>query len=137
MSTLTASPTSDAPSHALSPHDVAARFDVDPRTGLSTAEAGHRLSHHGPNRLAEASRRPGWLRFLDQFRDVLISILLIAAVVSFVVSGELKTPIVVLVVVLLNAIIAVQWLVSIAVASSVLWLEEIRKIFIRRTNSLN
>ena len=105
MSTLTASPTSDAPSHALSPHDVAARFDVDPRTGLSTAEAGHRLSHHGPNRLAEASRRPGWLRFLDQFRDVLISILLIAAVVSFVVSGELKTPIVVLVVVFLNAII--------------------------------
>ncbi|MFM7490047.1 MAG: cation transporting ATPase C-terminal domain-containing protein [Actinomycetota bacterium] len=36
-----------------------------------------------------------------------------------------------------TSISAVQWLVSIAVASSVLWLEEIRKIFIRQTNKLN
>jgi len=105
MSTLTSPQSTDAPAHSLSSDDVASRLGVDPRAGLSTSEAGERLSQHGPNRLAEASRRPGWLRFLDQFRDVLISILLIAAVVSFVVSGELKTPIVVLVVVFLNAII--------------------------------
>ncbi|MEY4362351.1 MAG: hypothetical protein RL391_1657, partial [Actinomycetota bacterium] len=74
-------------------------------TGLTYTAAADRLASHGRNELAEAARRPAWLRFLDQFRDVLIGILLVAAVVSFVVSGELKTPIVVLAVVLLNAVI--------------------------------
>jgi Ca2+-transporting ATPase len=59
----------------------------------------------GPNRLAEAERVPGWRRFVEQFRDLLILILIAAAVVSFAASGELKTPVIVLVVVLFNAVI--------------------------------
>ena len=94
-----------APHHTLAPTDVAALLEVDTSSGLSPTAASTRLAEVGPNKLAETKRRPGILRFLDQFRDVLIIILLVAAVVSFVVSGELKTPIVVLVVVLLNAII--------------------------------
>jgi len=74
-------------------------------SGLSSNQVAERLSTHGPNRLAESKRRPAFLRFADQFRDLLIMILLAAAVVSFAVSGELKTPIVVLVVVLANAVI--------------------------------
>lgn len=91
--------------HGRPPLDVARDLDVDPSIGLTSSSASQRLAEHGPNRLAEAKRRPGVLRFLDQFRDLLILILLGAAAVSFVVSGELKTPIVVLTVVLLNAVI--------------------------------
>lgn len=93
------------PAHAHATEAVAQALDVNPAIGLSAATAQRRLAEHGPNRLAEGKRRPGVLRFLDQFRDLLILILLGAAAVSFIVSGELKTPLVVLTVVVLNAVI--------------------------------
>ena len=91
--------------HTQSPDDVAHALTTTIAEGLPVSEASARLDSHGRNELAEAARRPAFLRFLDQFRDVLILILLLAAVVSFAVSGELKTPVVVLAVVLLNAVI--------------------------------
>jgi Ca2+-transporting ATPase len=93
------------PAHVLSFAEVAASLDVDLSQGLSSSEVDTRRAQFGPNQLAESKRRPALLRFLDQFRDVLILILLGAAVLSYVVSRELKTPLVVLVVVLLNSII--------------------------------
>ena len=94
-----------AHAHARPFSEVAEELQVDVSTGLSSNDASVRLESYGLNQLAEAKRRPALLRFLDQFRDVLILILLGAAVVSFVVSRELKTPLVVLVVVLLNSFI--------------------------------
>ena len=94
-----------AHAHARPFSEVAEELQVDMSTGLSSNDASVRLESYGLNQLAEAKRRPALLRFLDQFRDVLILILLGAAVVSFVVSRELKTPLVVLVVVLLNSFI--------------------------------
>ncbi len=91
--------------HTATVDDVVASLVTDVGAGLSSAEVSQRLATFGPNRLAESKRRPAFLRFVDQFRDLLITILLAAAVVSFAVSGELKTPIVVLVVVFLNALI--------------------------------
>jgi Ca2+-transporting ATPase len=91
--------------HTASVVDVVASLSTDVMTGLSSGEVAERLTTYGPNRLAESKRRPAFLRFLDQFRDLLIMILLVAAVVSFAVSGELKTPVVVLLVVFLNALI--------------------------------
>lgn len=85
--------------------EVASALGVDPQVGVTDQDAIARMERFGRNELAEAARTPGWKRFLGQFTDTLIIILLIAAVVSFVVSGELKTPIVVLVVVFVNAII--------------------------------
>jgi P-type Ca2+ transporter type 2C len=73
--------------------------------GLSSAEAQRRLAAFGPNALAAAESVPAWKKFLDQFKDLLILILIGAALVSLVVSGELKTPLVVLVVVIFNAVI--------------------------------
>jgi Ca2+-transporting ATPase len=88
------------------PADDAVRdLEVDPSTGLSSAEAQRRLERHGPNRLAEAPKEPRWRAFLRQFQDLLIIILLIAAVVSLLVSREWETPIAIAVVVLLNATI--------------------------------
>ena len=73
--------------------------------GLTHERAASLLREHGRNELDAAPRTPAWRRFLAQFRDLLILILLGAAVVAFVVTGELKTPLVVLTVVVLNAVI--------------------------------
>ncbi len=76
-----------------------------PQAGLSTTEVLRLFAEHGPNELAAAPRIPTWRRLLAQFKDLLILILLAAAVVAFVVSHEVKTPLVVLFVVILNAVI--------------------------------
>ncbi|MGB8858712.1 MAG: cation-transporting P-type ATPase, partial [Ilumatobacteraceae bacterium] len=94
-----------APAYRHHAGEIAARLEVDPARGLSDGEAKARLAEHGPNELAAAERTPAWRRLLAQFSDLLILILIGAAVVAFVVSGELKTPLVVLAVVLFNAII--------------------------------
>ena len=93
------------PAHALSAVEVMQRLDVDASEGLSTQEAARRLERDGPNRLAEAKREPRWRAFLRQFQDLLIIILLVAAVISFVVTREWETPVVIALVVLLNATI--------------------------------
>jgi P-type Ca2+ transporter type 2C len=76
---------------------------VNPATGLSDTDAAQRLADAGPNELAAAVRVPAWRRFAGQFADRLIIILLVAAAVALVVSREIKTPAVVLVVVVINA----------------------------------
>jgi len=91
--------------HVTSAEDTAERLDVDVREGLSAAEATRRLERDGPNQLAEATKEPRWRAFLRQFQDLLIIILLIAAVVSLVVTREWETPVVIALVVLLNATI--------------------------------
>lgn len=73
-------------------------------SGLTSAEAVELLAEHGPNRLAEPPRRPKWLRFLDQFRDTIVYILAVAAVVAGVV-GDLKDTVVIAVVLVINAIL--------------------------------
>ncbi len=84
---------------------LAQRLDVSVAEGLSRNEATRRIDTYGHNRLVDPPRRPAWKRLLAQFTDLLILILIGAAVVSFVISRELKTPVVVLVVVVLNAVI--------------------------------
>ncbi|MEY4176346.1 MAG: hypothetical protein RI900_3511 [Actinomycetota bacterium] len=91
--------------HRAEAHDVAAALGVQQHIGLSGDEAARRLQQHGPNELEAAPTVPAWARFLAQFKDTLILILLGAAVVAYFVSGEVKTPIVVVTVVLLNAVI--------------------------------
>jgi Ca2+-transporting ATPase len=93
------------PWHALAAEEVTSRLEVDPRVGLSSAEAVRRLERDGPNQLAEAPREPRWRAFLRQFQSPMILILMGAAVVSAVVAREPQTPVAILVVVLLNAII--------------------------------
>ena len=88
--------------HALAVADALARQGGAQASGLSTAEAARRLATHGANRLAETPPRPVWRKFLDQFRSLLVLILLAAAVLAALV-GELKDALVIFVVVLLNA----------------------------------
>ncbi|MHA6781911.1 cation-translocating P-type ATPase [Pseudonocardia saturnea] len=91
--------------HALSADEVTRLLGVDVATGLPSAEAAQRMRRDGPNRLAEVPREPRWRAFLRQFADLMIVILLVAAVVSLIVTREWETPVVIAAVVLLNATI--------------------------------
>lgn len=64
--------------------EVAAALGVDPRTGLSAAEAKRRLEKFGPNELASAPPVPKWKKFLQQFQDPLVYLLLAATAISLV-----------------------------------------------------
>lgn len=78
--------------------------------GLSSARAKELLEKHGENRLKEKKKKTNLQRFLEQFQDVMIIILLIAAAVSFVIACvegdpmEFFEPCLILLIVVLNAI---------------------------------
>ncbi|HUF62224.1 MAG TPA: HAD-IC family P-type ATPase [Verrucomicrobiales bacterium] len=94
--------------HAASSRDVLDAWETGSESGLSSAEAGARLAHYGPNELPEAKHRALWKLFAAQFASPLIYILFVAAVIAFV-MGHASDAAVILVVVLINAIIgAVQ-----------------------------
>jgi magnesium-transporting ATPase (P-type) len=91
--------------------DVARELESDVRAGLTSAEAAARLERHGPNQLEASKRVPGLRRFLGQFEDPLIYLLLAAVVVSLVawaVEGAEGVPydaIVISAIVVLNAVL--------------------------------
>ena len=76
---------------------------ADP-SGLAPAEAAARLLRDGPNRLPEPEPRPRWQLFVDQFRNLLILILVGAAILAGLV-GDWKDTIVIAVVLLINAVL--------------------------------
>jgi magnesium-transporting ATPase (P-type) len=89
--------------HAL-PVDVAlSRLGSTP-DGLTEAEAGRRLSRHGANKLPEPPSPAAWRRFLAQFHNVLIYVLLASATVTAWLGHATDTG-VILGVVVLNALI--------------------------------
>ena len=90
--------------HAQPVAAVASTLGVDPDLGLSPGEADRRLAAHGPNELEAREPRPRWLRFTDQFRDGIVVILLVAAVVAGLI-GDLKDTAIIGVVLLLNAVL--------------------------------
>ena len=83
-----------APAHRLDAQQAQALLGVQQERGLSAADAADRQHRFGANELDAAPRVPAWRRLAAQFTDLLILILIAAAVVAFVVSGELKTPLV-------------------------------------------
>ena len=90
-------------------NDVVAALETDVRRGLSEREAQSRLQRHGRNELAAERPVPAWRRFLAQFQDVLVVLLLIATAVSaglWIYERDAALPyeaIAILAVVLLNA----------------------------------
>ena len=83
--------------------DVAKSLGTSP-DGLSPETVEQRLAEHGKNQIADAKKKTVWQMLWHQFTDVMILVLIAAAVVSGVV-GELKSTWVILAIIVLNAII--------------------------------
>lgn len=86
--------------------DVAAAHQalMVPQDGLSDAEAARRLSAFGPNRLPEGARRGPLMRFLAQFHNLLIYVLIAAGIMAAAI-GHVTDSLVIFAVVLANAVI--------------------------------
>jgi magnesium-transporting ATPase (P-type) len=90
--------------HASSADDVVKRLATDARYGLGTAEAASRLRQYGPNRLPEGKKTGPLPRFLGQFNNILVYVLLVAAFTKLMLSLWLDAGIIFAVVVL-NALL--------------------------------
>ena len=107
---MTATAANRVPPYQESAGVAVAALGSDTQRGLSEAEAHARLQRDGPNELTAEKPVPRWRKFLGQFCDVLVILLLIAAAISFalwLVERESALPyeaITILAVVLLNAL---------------------------------
>jgi len=90
--------------HALAIPDVLDAADTAADTGLTPEQAAARLAEHGPNRLPPPQRRGPWLRFLAQFHNLLIYVLLGSAVLTLALQEYVDAG-VIFGVVLANALI--------------------------------
>jgi len=88
--------------------DVALELKVDPKQGLSAAEAKQRLAQYGPNKMAEPPKEPGWQAFLRQYKDFMQIILVGAAAVSLIIIGDVPTAILLGGLSVLNAVMALN-----------------------------
>ena len=98
--------------HALSKREVLNELGADAEKGLSSRESAERLLKYGPNKTLEKAGKTLLEKFLGQFKDFMVIILLIAAAVSAaitVINGEHDwlEPIVIISIVVLNAVLGV------------------------------
>lgn len=75
--------------------------------GLTNDEAKKRLAEYGPNELEEGKKKSMLQKFFEQFKDLMIIVLLAAAIISAAVSHEFVDSIIILAVVIINAIMGV------------------------------
>ena len=99
--------------YAMTKEEVLEKLSSDSEKGLTSAEAQKRLLEYGLNSLGEKKQTPLWKRFLQQFADVMVFILLAAAALSAVMavkeggfSGWVDV-IVILAIVIINAALGV------------------------------
>ena len=97
--------------HNTPQEDLLKELRTSLEAGLSSQEAQQRLGQYGENKLAEKKKKTNLQGFLEQFKDAMIIILLLAAAVSFVVACfghdpmEFFEPLLILLIVVLNAVL--------------------------------
>ncbi len=74
------------------------------RRGLTEAQAQERKKQYGPNALKEAGTKPAWKVFLEQFKDLLVMILIGAALISMA-TDNMESTVVIFAVITLNAVL--------------------------------
>ena len=91
--------------------DTVESLKTNSTLGLSMEEVAQRKSKYGLNELEEGKKTPLWVKFLEQFKDFMIIVLIIAAIVSGIIGyieGEgITDSIIIMIVVIVNAIIGV------------------------------
>lgn len=100
--------------HNKTKEEVIAHFSTDETKGISSEQAGTLKEKYGENKLKEKKKKTMLERFLEQFKDVMILILLAAAAISFIVAivernpKEFFEPVLILLIVVLNAVMGVM-----------------------------
>ncbi len=100
--------------HSQKRDEVLIELFSNAESGLSGEKARELQAKYGPNKLNEKKKKTMLQRFFDQFKDVMILILIAAAVVSFTVVcleqnwGELFEPLLIVLIVILNAVMGVM-----------------------------
>lgn len=90
--------------HSLDVQTALRELQTDPRKGLAAQEARQRLVRHGPNELTQEEKASPWTLFLNQFKNILIAILLLATVLSALV-GEYVDAMIILVIIVFCALL--------------------------------
>lgn len=99
--------------HHKSAEEVLQALNTNAETGLSSAQVEKRLQEYGANKLKEKKKKTTLERFAAQFKDVMILILIAAAIISFVIAcvesnpKEFFEPVLILLIVILNAVMGV------------------------------
>ena len=97
-------------SHSQSKDALLKSLSTSAEQGLSSSQAAELAARFGPNKLNEKKKKTNLQRFLEQFKDAMIIILLIAAAISFVIACvegdpmEFFEPVLILLIVVLNAV---------------------------------
>ena len=96
--------------HSKTTKEVLDQLNVTAQSGLTDSEAKNRLDKYGPNELKSTEKESLFMRFLDQMKDPMIIVLLIAAVLSFVSSGftDWVDSVIILLIVIVNAVISIS-----------------------------
>ena len=90
--------------HAVEASVAVQELKTDPRAGLSLEEAGRRLTEYGPNELTHEEKASPWMLFFNQFKNILVVILIVATVLSAFV-GEYVDAIIIGVIILFCAVL--------------------------------
>ena len=99
--------------HSKTREEVLKSLSSNAERGLASSQVAELQGKFGPNKLSESKKKTNLQRFLEQFKDVMIIILLLAAAVSFVVACfghdpmEFFEPALILLIVVLNAVLGV------------------------------
>ncbi len=89
--------------HIKNIQEVEKALETNITSGLSCTEADKRLLKFGPNKLKEIKKRTPILMFLDQFKDFMILVLIVAAIISGFIGEPIDT-VAIIVIVVLNAV---------------------------------
>ncbi len=90
--------------YQLETKQVLENLQTNPEDGLTDEEAKNRLEKYGPNELIEKGGKSPWRILWDQMKELMVVVLLVAAIVSFLL-GEYSDAIIILAIVILNAAI--------------------------------
>ena len=94
--------------YAMEAADAALTLEVDPDLGLNASEVEKRVAKYGKNRLAEGEKESGFRAFLRQYEDFMQIVLLVAAVVNQLVTGDTPTTVLLAGLTVFNAVIGLR-----------------------------